>query len=75
MTDCSNGHARIELHPLSGRTHQLRVHCAHPLGLDNPIVGDRLYGHTAQRLMLHAQELTFTHPTSGERMHFSWEEF
>lgn len=75
VTDCSNGHARIELHPLSGRTHQLRVHCAHPLGLDNPIVGDRLYGHTAQRLMLHAQELTFTHPTSGERMHFSWEEF
>ena len=75
VTDCNNGHARIELHPLSGRTHQLRVHCAHPLGLDNPIVGDRLYGHTAQRLMLHAQELTFTHPTSGERMHFSWEEF
>lgn len=75
VTDCSNGHARIELHPLSGRTHQLRVHCAHPLGLDNPIVGDRLYGHTAQRLMLHAQELAFTHPTSGERMHFSWEEF
>lgn len=75
VTDCSNGHARIELHPMSGRTHQLRVHCAHPLGLDNPIVGDRLYGHTAQRLMLHAQELAFTHPTSGERMHFSWEEF
>lgn len=75
VTDCNNGHARIELHPLSGRTHQLRVHCAHPLGLDNPIVGDRLYGHTARRLMLHAQELTFTHPTSGERMHFSWEEF
>lgn len=75
VTDCSNGHARIELHPLSGRTHQLRVHCAHPLGLNNPIVGDRLYGHTARRLMLHAQELTLTHPTSGERMHFSWEEF
>lgn len=75
VTDCSNGHARIELHPMSGRTHQLRVHCAHPLGLDNPIVGDRLYGHTARRLMLHAQELAFTHPTSGERMHFSWEEF
>lgn len=75
VTDCSNGHARIELHPLSGRTHQLRVHCAHPLGLDNPIVGDRLYGHPAQRLMLHAQELTFIHPTSGERMHFNWEEF
>lgn len=75
VTDCSNGHARIELHPMSGRTHQLRVHCAHPLGLDNPIVGDRLYGHTARRLMLHAQELTLTHPTSGERMHFSWKEF
>ena len=49
-----DGHAFVELRPITGRTHQLRVHCAHPLGLDNPIVGDRLYGTPADRLMLHA---------------------
>lgn len=51
------GHAFVELRPITGRTHQLRVHCAHPLGLNNPIVGDRLYGKPAERLMLHAQTL------------------
>lgn len=54
-----DGHALLELRPITGRTHQLRVHCAHPLGLDNPIIGDRLYGKTAERLMLHAEEITF----------------
>lgn len=54
-----DGHALLELRPLTGRTHQLRIHCAHPLGLGNPIVGDRLYGHTADRLMLHAFSITF----------------
>lgn len=54
-----NGHALLELRPITGRTHQLRVHCAHPLGLDNPIVGDRLYGKPAERLMLHAYSITF----------------
>lgn len=63
-------HALIELHPKTGRTHQLRVHCAHKDGLNNPIVGDRLYGHAAPRLCLHAQTLTLTHPTTGERMTF-----
>ncbi|MCR4921361.1 MAG: RNA pseudouridine synthase, partial [Bacteroidaceae bacterium] len=53
------GHALVELHPLTGRTHQLRVHCAHARGLGNPIVGDRLYGRPAQRLMLHAARLVF----------------
>ena len=53
------GHALVELHPVTGRTHQLRVHCAHPLGLDNPIVGDRLYGTPAARLMLHAFSISF----------------
>ena len=54
-----DGHALIELQPITGRTHQLRVHCAHPLGLGNPIVGDRLYGKPAERLMLHAFAITF----------------
>ena len=56
--------------PLSGRTHQLRVHAADPRGLGVPIAGDRLYGpeaHPAGRLMLHAELLGFTHPGSGER--------
>lgn len=53
------GHALLELQPITGRTHQLRVHCAHPLGLNNPIVGDRLYGKPAERLMLHAYSITF----------------
>lgn len=52
-----DGHAFVELRPITGRTHQLRVHCAHSLGLDNPIVGDRLYGKPAERLMLHAKEI------------------
>lgn len=54
-----DGHALLELKPITGRTHQLRVHCAHPLGLNNPIVGDRLYGRPAGRLMLHAYSITF----------------
>lgn len=65
-----DGHAIIHLWPHTGRTHQLRVHMAHPLGLENPIVGDRLYGTQGKRLCLHAEELAFTHPTSGEPMHF-----
>lgn len=65
-----NGHARVELHPLTGRTHQLRMHCAHRDGLDNPILGDRLYGRPERRLYLHAVRLTITHPTTGRRMTF-----
>ena len=59
---------RIALEPLSGRTHQLRVHCSHPQGLNCPIVGDRLYGTASTRLMLHAQSITFSHPASGQSM-------
>lgn len=66
----SLGGHRVELHPLTGRTHQLRVHCAHHLGLGNPIKGDRLYGIKGDRLYLHAAELTFRHPLTGETMHF-----
>ena len=64
----SDGMTRISLEPLTGRTHQLRVHCSHPLGLNCPIVGDRLYGRAAARLMLHAQCITFTHPATGEQL-------
>lgn len=62
----------VHLYPETGRTHQLRVHCAHPEGLGMPIWGDRLYGYNdgKSRLHLHAAEIRFTHPTTGERMHF-----
>jgi tRNA pseudouridine32 synthase/23S rRNA pseudouridine746 synthase len=53
---------RIEFYPITGRTHQLRVHAAHYLGLNCPIVGDDLYGKKANRLHLHASELVFLHP-------------
>lgn len=63
----------IEFHPLTGRTHQLRVHAAHAQGLDTPICGDPIYGnpHSAPRLCLHAATLSFTHPLSGQRLTFS----
>jgi tRNA pseudouridine32 synthase/23S rRNA pseudouridine746 synthase len=60
----------VTFFPRSGRTHQLRVHAAHPLGLGAPIVGDRLYGHAGGRLMLHAEALTFEHPVTGTRLTF-----
>lgn len=56
---------RLLLHPHHGRTHQLRVHCAHQDGLNMPIVGDELYGHHATRLMLHAQQLVIFNPLIG----------
>lgn len=62
-----NGEARVELFPLTGRTHQLRVHCAHQEGMDCPIVGDCLYGTPGKRLFLHASCLTFVHPVSGKK--------
>ena len=57
---------RIAFYPHTGRTHQLRIHAAHPLGLRCPIVGDELYGKKAERLYLHAEYLEFTHPVTGE---------
>jgi tRNA pseudouridine32 synthase/23S rRNA pseudouridine746 synthase len=60
---------RVRLFPLTGRTHQLRVHCAHPDGLGRPILGDPLYGNSpAERMFLHAARLSFTHPFTGERI-------
>lgn len=65
------GRTRIAFYPHTGRTHQLRVHAAHPEGLGCPIVGDTLYGHPADRLYLHAESLAFTHPATGQRMEIS----
>ena len=63
----------VELSPHTGRTHQLRIHCAHPDGLGRPIKGDVLYGTRADRLYLHAESIEFRHPTTGEWMTFSFE--
>jgi len=59
ILDNVEGHALVALYPETGRTHQLRVHMAHPSGLGNPILGDRLYGKAGERLMLHAFRLQF----------------
>ena len=64
------GENRMNLYPLTGRTHQLRMHCAHADGLNNPIKGDELYGTRAERLYLHAEELSFVHPSTGKKMCF-----
>lgn len=66
----ADGTCLVDFYPLTGRTHQLRVHAAHPDGLNAPIVGDRLYGSPSERLMLHAAEITFLHPITQEEMHF-----
>ena len=69
--DADKRRTLVHLYPKTGRTHQLRVHCAHPLGLACPILGDPLYGiERADRMYLHAAELTFRHPVTGETMHF-----
>ena len=68
LSDCL-----VALWPQTGRTHQLRIHCAHPDGLGRPIVGDELYGtrEKGQRLMLHAAEIWFCHPVKSINMHLS----
>ncbi|MEZ8205355.1 pseudouridine synthase [Vibrio splendidus] len=66
----SNGKTKVHLYPKTGRTHQLRVHCAHPLGLGVPIRGDDLYGYKRERLHLHAGYLKLIHPTTGEWVEF-----
>ena len=57
---------RVFFYPQTGRTHQLRVHAAHPSGLNAPIIGDELYGKKAERLYLHAEYIAFHHPISGQ---------
>lgn len=59
---------KVYFHPQTGRTHQLRVHAASPMGLGCPIVGDNLYGQLAERLYLHAERVELIHPWTGERI-------
>ena len=68
-----DGMTRVSFRPVTGRTHQLRVHSAHAMGLGIPIVGDPLYGQGTGpgELKLHATELAFLHPLSGEELVFS----
>ncbi|MBR6121701.1 MAG: RluA family pseudouridine synthase [Prevotella sp.] len=66
-----NGQTLLVLTPKTGRTHQLRMHCAHQDGLGTPIVGDNLYGRPDRRLCLHAWQLSFTHPVSNQRVSFT----
>ena len=69
----ADGTIFVDFYPCTGRTHQLRVHAAHPEGLNAPILGDRLYGNGTEesdRLMLHAAEIRFVHPVTKEEMHF-----
>ena len=66
----NNNITRIHFFPITGRTHQLRVHAAHPLGLNTPIIGDDLYGTKSDRLHLHAEYLKFIHPISNTELTF-----
>ena len=75
VVSMQGGRTLVWLYPHTGRTHQLRVHCAHPLGLATPILGDPLYGRgtAAPRMYLHAAELSIVHPTTGKPMKWTSE--
>ncbi len=66
-----NGKTRVYFYPITGRTHQLRVHAAHKNGLMTPIFGDDLYGKKTNRLHLHAEFIEFLHPSTNEKMSFT----
>ncbi|PQJ76423.1 RluA family pseudouridine synthase [Polaribacter glomeratus] len=66
-----NGKTRVYFYPITGRTHQLRVHAAHKNGLNTPIFGDDLYGKKTNRLHLHAEFIEFLHPSTNEKMSFT----
>jgi len=66
-----NGKTRVYFYPITGRTHQLRMHAAHKSGLNTPIVGDDLYGRKDKRLHLHAEFIEFLHPTTHKKMSFT----
>ena len=66
--EVKNGKTKVHFYPITGRTHQLRVHASHNLGLHTPIVGDDLYGAKADRLHLHAEYIQFEHPITKEVM-------
>ncbi|MGL4860456.1 MAG: bifunctional tRNA pseudouridine(32) synthase/23S rRNA pseudouridine(746) synthase RluA [Enterobacteriaceae bacterium] len=75
LSRLADGSTRVQLMPVTGRSHQLRVHMQ---ALGHPILGDRFYAHEAAlaqapRLLLHASSLKITHPQSGEALHFSCE--
>lgn len=65
VIETSGDRSRLLMHPTTGRTHQLRIHAAHPLGLGCPIVGDNLYGTMSRRLLLHSAKIEFVHPQTG----------
>ncbi len=73
LIEVKDGRSKLYLYPKTGRTHQLRVHCAHHLGLNMPMVGDGLYGDKANRLHLHAERLELEHPFNKEPMQFQVE--
>lgn len=66
-----DGQTRVAFYPLTGRTHQLRMHAAHPEGLNAPIVGDNLYGKPGPRLLLHAESVSFRHFKTGKTVHIT----
>ncbi|MBA5682790.1 RNA pseudouridine synthase [Photobacterium damselae subsp. damselae] len=65
-----DGKTKVYYYPKTGRTHQLRVHSAHPMGMNMPIIGDDLYGQKSNRLHLHAEYLSLEHPITHESMEF-----
>ena len=67
----NNNQTRVHFYPITGRTHQLRVHAAHKEGLNTPIKGDDLYGNKQDRLYLHAEFIEFIHPTSRNKISFT----
>lgn len=66
VIETKNNQTKVYFYPVTGRTHQLRVHASHPNGLNAPILGDDLYGKPANRLHLHAEWIEFTHPITKE---------
>ena len=66
VIEVKDNQTRVYFYPISGRTHQLRVHASHEMGLKTPIIGDDLYGKKSNRLHLHAEQLIFTHPVTKE---------
>jgi tRNA pseudouridine32 synthase/23S rRNA pseudouridine746 synthase len=69
-----NDKTKVQFFPITGRTHQLRVHSAHPKGLNTPILGDDLYGQKSDRLYLHAWKISIKHPSTNKNMDFTTED-
>lgn len=71
VLEVENGKTRIHFYPITGRTHQLRMHSSHSKGLNTPILGDILYGKASSRLHLHAETISFIHPIEKKEMSFT----